>query len=54
MKDTKKTTARQAIPQGKVPKKKKPFSFRKKKGSPLSTLSDLRVKGGKTLKSAGE
>lgn len=51
---TKKTTARQAIPEGTVPGHKKPFSFRKKKGSPLSTLSDLRVKGGKTLKAAGE
>jgi len=39
MKGTKKTTANQAMRKGKVPKKKKPFSFRKQKGSPLSTFS---------------
>lgn len=54
MKDTKKTTAAQAMPKGKVPKKKKPFSFRKKKGSPLSTFADLRAGGKAKLKAAGE
>lgn len=54
MDDTSRSTAAQAMPQGKVPKKKKPFSFRKKKGSPLSTFDDLRAGGKAKLKSAGE
>ena len=57
MKDTKKTTAAQAMPSGKVPnKKQRPFSFRKSpsKSSPLSTFADLRAAGKKKLKPAGE
>tara|TARA_R100001591_G_scaffold105917_1_gene114167 strand:- start:314 stop:484 length:171 start_codon:yes stop_codon:yes gene_type:complete len=56
MKETKKTTAKQAMPEGKVPKKKRPFSFRKSptKSSPLSTFDDLRVSGRKALREAGD
>ncbi len=57
MKETKKTTAKQAMPEGKAPnKKKRPFSFRKSptKSSPLSTFDDLRVSGRKALREAGD
>ena len=56
MKNTKKTTAKQAVPEGKVPKKKRPFSYRKSpsKSAPLSTFGDLRATGRKKLKSAGD